>query len=72
MDSADVLFDPDVISKLADCGVSLLDGPTDLFPMVLAYLGLDPNAVDDESLAAAEAQLPNSFGPTFAISATRR
>ena len=57
MDSGDVLFDPEVVSKLADCGVSLLDGPTDLFPMVLAYLGLDPSAVDDESLAAAEAQL---------------
>ena len=56
MDSMDVLFDPDVISKLADCGVTLLDGPTDLFPMMLAYLGLDPNAVDDASLAAAEAQ----------------
>lgn len=57
MDSSDVIFDPEIVSKLADCGVSLLDGPTDLFPMVLAYLGLDPNAVDDESLAAAEAQL---------------
>lgn len=57
MDSGDVLFDPDVISRVADCGVSLLDGSTDLFPMVLAYLGLDPTAVDDESLAAAEAQL---------------
>jgi putrescine transport system substrate-binding protein len=57
MDSGDVLFDPAVVSKLADCGVSLLDGPTDLFPMVLAYLGLDPNAVDDDSLARAEAQI---------------
>lgn len=57
MDSGDVLFDPEVVSKLADCGVSLLDGPTDLIPMVLAYLGRDPNALDDESLAAAEAQL---------------
>lgn len=57
MDSGDVLFDPNVVSKLADCGVTLLDGPTDLFPMVLAYLGRDPNAVDDENLAAAEAQL---------------
>lgn len=56
MDSADVIFDPDVVSKLADCGVSLLDDPTDLFPMMLAYLGHDPNAVDDESLALAEAQ----------------
>ena len=57
MDSADVIFDPDVVSKLADCGVTLLDGATDLIPMVLAYLGRDPNGVDDESLAAAEAQL---------------
>ena len=57
MDSSDVLFDPAVTSKLADCGVSLLDSPTDLIPMVLAYLGRDPNAVDDENLAAAEAQL---------------
>lgn len=57
MDSGDVLFDPDIVSKLADCGVSLLDGATDLFPMVLAYLGRDPNALDEESLAAAEAQL---------------
>lgn len=57
MDSADVIFDPEIVSKLADCGVSLLDGPTDLFPMVLAYLGRDPNALDEESLAAAEAQL---------------
>jgi putrescine transport system substrate-binding protein len=54
MDSGDVLFDPDVVSKLADCGVSLPDGPTDLIPMVLAYLGRDPNALDDESLAAVE------------------
>jgi len=57
MDSADVIFDPEVVSKLADCGVTLLDGPTDLIPMVLAYLGRDPNGVDDEDLAAAEAQL---------------
>jgi len=57
MDSMDVLFDPKVASKLADCGISLLDGPTDVYPMVLSYLGMEPNAVDDESLAAAEAQL---------------
>ncbi len=53
MNSGDVLFDPEVVSKLADCGVSLLDGPTDLFQMVLAYLGRDPNAMDEENLAAA-------------------
>ncbi len=57
LDSANMLFDPDVVSKLADCGVTLLDSPIDVIPMVLAYLGKDPNAVDAESLAAAEAQL---------------
>jgi putrescine transport system substrate-binding protein len=57
MTSANVLFDPDIVSKLADCGVSLLDSPTDTFPMVLSYLGRDPNAVDAESIAAAKAQL---------------
>jgi putrescine transport system substrate-binding protein len=57
MDSGDVLFDPQVIAKLADCGVTLLDSPTDMWPMVMAYLGLDPNSVDPDDLAAAEAQL---------------
>ena len=46
-----------IVSKLADCGVSLLDGSTDVIPMVLAYLGRDPNATDPENLAAAKAQL---------------
>lgn len=54
MDSSDVLFDPEVVAKLADCGVSLLDGPTDLIPMTLAYLGVAPDSVDDDSLAIAE------------------
>ena len=62
MDSANVLFDPAVVSRLADCGVSLLDSATDVIPMVLAYLGRDPNAFDEESLLAAEAQL-NSVRP---------
>lgn len=57
MDSADILFDPDIVSRLADCGVTLLDGTTDLIPMVLAYLGLDPNSLDDDSLAKAEQQI---------------
>jgi len=57
MDSADVLFDPEVVSKLADCGVSLLDGALDMIPMVLAYLGLDPNSLDPDDLEAARNQI---------------
>ncbi len=50
MDTSAVLFDPAIISKLADCGVSFLDGTTSLIPMALGYLHLDPNATDAESL----------------------
>jgi putrescine transport system substrate-binding protein len=57
LDGADVMFDPAVISKVADCGVSFLDSPTDVLPMVLAYLGRDPNSTDTDDLAAAEATL---------------
>lgn len=57
MDTAAILFDPEVISKLADCGVSFFDSVTSLLPMALAYLELDPNAVDEESLAAVQEML---------------
>lgn len=57
MDSADVVFDPEIVAKLADCGVSLLDGTTDLFPMALAYLGRDPTSLSHDNIKAAEAQL---------------
>jgi putrescine transport system substrate-binding protein len=55
--SAAMLFDPEVVSHFADCGVSLLDEPTDVIPMVLLYLGLNPNSLDPADLARAEAQL---------------
>ena len=41
-------------SKLADCGIYVLDSPTDVVPTVLAYLGLDPNSTDSGDLAKAE------------------
>jgi spermidine/putrescine-binding protein len=43
-DSWDLLFNPQVVSKLHACGVSLVDSASDVFPVVLAYLGLDPNS----------------------------
>lgn len=55
--SGDMLFNPDVVSRFADCGVSLLDEPVDVIPVVLLYLGHDPNSMEPEHLAEAEAVL---------------
>lgn len=42
LNSLDVLMKPENIAKLADCGVSLLDSPTDIGYMVMSWLGIDP------------------------------
>jgi putrescine transport system substrate-binding protein len=55
--SAAMLFDPEIVAQFADCGVSLLDEPTDVIPMVLQYLGHDANSLKPEDIAEAEAQL---------------
>jgi putrescine transport system substrate-binding protein len=44
--SLDVLFKPENAEKLADCGISILDSPQDIIPMVLRYLGLDGNTTN--------------------------
>ena len=51
------IFDPEQISKFADCGVHLLNAPDELIPAALNYLGLDPNSGDPDDLAKAEAAL---------------
>jgi putrescine transport system substrate-binding protein len=54
VDSLAMLFDPKVVSKLADCGVTFLDSPEDVIQLALAYLHKDPNSQSLEDLAAAE------------------
>ncbi len=57
LESWRLMFDPQVVSKLKDCGVSVLDSPDDVVGSVLAYLGKDPNSESLEDLASAEAVL---------------
>lgn len=52
-----MLFDPQVVAKFADCGVSLLNDPNEVFAAVMRYMGLDINQQRLEDLKAAEAQL---------------
>lgn len=51
--SWDMIFDPEVVSKFADCGVHLLDSPTDIIPIALQYLGKDPNSHSADDIRAA-------------------
>ena len=44
MQSLDMLFKPELAKKWSDCGISVLDSPGDIVPMVLAYLGRDPGS----------------------------
>ncbi len=53
-DSLAMIFDPKVIAKFADCGVSILDSPEDVIQLALAYLHLDPNSSRIEDLEAAQ------------------
>jgi putrescine transport system substrate-binding protein len=57
IDSWSALFDPAVASKLAKCGIAMMDVPEDTFMVARIYLGLDANSQDSGDLAAAEALL---------------
>ena len=46
-----MILDPKYASKLADCGISVLESPRDVIPMALAYLGLDPNSENPDDYA---------------------
>ena len=52
-----LIFDPENMEKLAECGVYFLDAPTEMVPAALAYLGENPDSHDPEVIAKAEAVL---------------
>ena len=55
LDTWGLIFDPEKAAKLAGCGISLLDDPTEVFSAALVYLGKDPNSLDKADLDAAAA-----------------
>lgn len=50
VDGWDVLFDPEVAGKLADCGIAVLDSPIEMVSVALNYLGADPYSDDKADL----------------------
>ena len=49
-----LLFDPEVVSKFADCGVYLMDEPDEVIPAALNFIGEDPDSHDTDVIAKAE------------------
>lgn len=54
LDSWDLIFDEEKIKKLSQCGVTLLDSPSDMLCTALIYLGLDPQTERSEDYKKAE------------------
>ena len=54
IDSLSAVFDPATASRLAKCGIAILNAPEDVFMTARIYLGLDANSERREDLAAAE------------------
>src|SRR5277367_632473 len=57
LDSWGLVLDPAAASKVAKCGISVLDSPAEMIRAVYSYLGKDPNSQSADDLAAAEAVL---------------
>ncbi|MGR3320755.1 MAG: polyamine ABC transporter substrate-binding protein [Pseudooceanicola sp.] len=48
-----LIFEPDNMEKLQECGVHFLDAPTEMIPAALTYLGEDPDSKDPEKIEEA-------------------
>lgn len=53
VDSLRMLFDPEVVSRLARCGVAVLDDEGQGLGAALIYLGKDPNSTEEKDIEAA-------------------
>jgi len=56
-DSWDLALKPEVVSKFKDCGVTMLDAPSDIMQSVLIYLGKDPHSDKAEDYAEVQKTL---------------
>jgi putrescine transport system substrate-binding protein len=57
LDSLALLLDPRHASRLAGCGIAVMDSATDVLPSVLRYLGRSPDSTEAADLRAAEQAL---------------
>jgi len=53
VDGWNLIFEEENIARLADCGVTFLDTPVEMFPAAMNYLGLSPTSTSDADFEAA-------------------
>lgn len=53
LDSWALVFDPENASKLADCGITIVNSVEEVVAAALAYLGLNPQSQSEQDLEAA-------------------
>jgi putrescine transport system substrate-binding protein len=53
VNSWDLVFKPEIVSKLAECGVVTLDAASEIIPSALNYMGLDPNSHNKDDIVKA-------------------
>ncbi|MDA0894675.1 MAG: polyamine ABC transporter substrate-binding protein [Proteobacteria bacterium] len=49
-----MVFEPEIVSQFEDCGVAILESPTDILASAKHYLGLDPASESADDLKQAE------------------
>ena len=49
----DMVFNPEVAGKLADCGIFYLDAPAEIIPAALNWKGMDPDGKDQAAMDTA-------------------
>ena len=63
VDSWDLVFKPENLSKLASCGVNFLDSVDEILPIVLNYNGLDPNSLNTKDWTGSAADVMHKIRP---------
>jgi putrescine transport system substrate-binding protein len=63
VDSWDLIFKPENAAKLKDCGLALLDDPSEILSIALHYLGKNPNSMESKDYTEAALPLLNSIRP---------
>jgi putrescine transport system substrate-binding protein len=64
VDSWDLIFKPENAAKLKDCGLVLLDDPSEILSITLHYLGKDPNSMESKDYTEAALSLLKSIRPS--------